>query len=159
MTHAFPPGCERQPKWLRQKAMVMTYARCSYLPTDIFSSILARFPQSGYERMRPQSQFVFSAGCSNNPADAELTCTGDLFLGSATIVGILLVVISFFKCWIWNSISRSRACCTNIHVEISMQLRPTCASTTIWILISGCRGYVFQFLALSPSVYGGSHSA
>ena len=72
MTHAFPPGCERQPKWLRQKAMVMTYARCSYLPTDIFSSILARFPQSGYERMRPQSQFVLSAGCSNNPQQPEL---------------------------------------------------------------------------------------
>ena len=111
------PGCERQPKWLRQKAMVMTYARCSYLPTDIFPSILARFPQSGYERMRPQSQcasrqdapqFVMrrgSAPCST-PLPWECNdCRNPTFL------------YRFFKCWIWNSISRCRAWCTNIHVE------------------------------------------
>ena len=148
-----PPHSPVTPRTTRQN-VIRAHV---YLPTDIFPSILARFPQSGYERMRPQSQcasrqdapqFVMTWQCSMLPLPWECNdCRNPTFL------------YRFFKCWIWNSISRSRACCTSIHVKSSMQLRPTCASTTIWILSSGCRGYVFQFLASSPSVCGGSHSA
>ena len=91
------PGCERQPKWLRQKAMVMTYARCSYLPTDIFPSILARFPQSGYERMRPQSQCASRQDAPQFAMTWQCAPACFLCLGSATIVGILLFYIGFLN--------------------------------------------------------------